>query len=113
MRQRFFATFTIAAVVPFSGQDAATLVQAVSISNQNQDPMVTSMIDKSLQSLANGKNSEGIKESEHLLAQTNDMDSALTMFGQIASNHTKYENDEEYQEAKKRKHILHEQVVES
>jgi len=71
MRQRFFATFTIASVVPFSGQDAP-LVQAVSLSSQNQNTMVTSMneIDESIHSFAHLQTSEGVDESEqHMLVQ--------------------------------------------
>ena len=102
MRQRFFATFTIASVVPFSGQHAP-LVQAVSISTQNQNTMVTSMndIDESIQSFAHLQTSEGIGESEQQAGNDH-----LTTFGQSASDLSEYADDAEYRRLLVSKHLL-------
>jgi len=53
MRSRFFATFTIAAVAPFSDQ-GGNFAQAVSIRNQNQNPVASALdvADESVQALA-------------------------------------------------------------
>jgi len=53
MRQRFFATFTVAAVAPFSDQ-GGNFAQAVSIRDQSQNLGVPSkdVADESMQALA-------------------------------------------------------------
>ena len=80
MRQRFFATFTIAAVAPFSDQ-GGNFAQAVSIRDQSQNPMASNLavVDESVQALAQYQgNYDSDLLSDQLLAQAGRIPTELT-----------------------------------